>query len=193
MVFILGSGYLKKKEDAKIGAVELKLQQKYGDRSFIIDSMRRARRLAIMGSIPLNILAAFYAINLDKNPGLCSWLIALLLIMPTWFIFFRYANYITVVTPDYIENIFTSFRDKTNRISWNEVEKVDMQWSSNLAQMSVEKKNGAVMNVHIRIPNDRFRDIIYTIIDHVPVSKLCPTIRQYRSERISNEGGIGPK
>jgi hypothetical protein len=182
-ILVFGSGYLKKREDAMIEEIINGLHQKYGDKAFFIDNMRRARKFAIMGGVTMDVLAALSALTLDRDPGFSSWIIGSVLLAPIWFLIFRHLDYVTILTPDFIENLHTSSRDRFTRIDWDNVSDVSFAWNNGYPQVSIKHLGGYVMKVHMSKPDRRFRDLVYTILDYVPETRLDGAFREYRQER----------
>ena len=159
------------------------LHQKYGDKAFFIDNMRRARKFAIMGGVPLDALAALFALMIDRDPGFSSWIIGIVLLFPIWLLIFRYLDYVTILTPDFIGNLHTSSRGRFVRIDWDNVSDVSFAWNNGYPQVSIKNFSGYVMKVHTSKPDRKFRDLVYTILDYVPEIRLDSSFREYRKER----------
>ena len=183
VLLVFGTGYLRKREDTMIEKVVNGLRQQYGDKAFFVDNMRRVRKFAIMGGLPLQCLAVLYALDVDNRPGMYLGVIGLSLFGPVWFLIFRYVDYVTVVTPDFVKNIYTGFRHRYKQIYWNDVGHVSFDWNSGYAQLSFTSYNGRVMRVHMSDPDDRYSDLVYAILDNVPENRLDGSFRKYRQER----------
>ncbi|MDW5563408.1 MAG: hypothetical protein SA339_09300 [Methanomassiliicoccus sp.] len=183
ILLVFGTGYLKKREDARIEKVMNGLYRQYGDQALFIDNMRRVRKLAIMGGLPLQCLAVFFAPTVDNHPGMYLGVIGLSLFGPIWFLIFRYVDYVTIATPDFVENIYMGFRHRYKQMYWDDVGYVSFAWNSGYAQLSFTSYNHHLMKVHMGNANHRFRDLVNAIVDHVPENRLDSSFRKYRQER----------